>query len=172
VNIALTSGTLTSQELNNPEIRLTNGDARISTLNNGAVNITYGSLDLGTADNIKARVVYGGMNVDKLKTSGDLAAVYGNGIKVIEVDRNCKTLNVKAMYTKVNLGVKDNYDFDVTTTLGSFDYDKNAVRVISTTPEENTRHYSATRTFKGQVNKGNSDRAITIKSTYTQVKFD
>ncbi|WP_342646450.1 hypothetical protein [Mucilaginibacter sp. CSA2-8R] len=172
VNIALTSGALISQELNNPEIRLTNGDAKISTMNNGAVNITYGSLDLGTANNIKARVVYGGMNVDRLKTNGDLAAVYGNGIKVLEVDKNCKNLNIKATYTKVNLGVKDDYDFDVTTTLGSFDYDKNVVKVINTTPEENTRHYSTTRTFKGQVNKGNPDKAITIKSTYSQVKFD
>jgi hypothetical protein len=172
VNIALTSGGLISQELNNPEIRMTYGDAKINTLNNGAINITYGNLNLGTANNIKARVVYGGMNVDKLKSNGDLAAVYGNGINITEVDKNCKVLNVKAMYTKVNLGVKDDYDFDVTTTLGSFDYDKNAVKVISTTPEENSRHYSATRTFRGQVNKGSSDKAITVKSTYTQVKFD
>ncbi len=172
VNIALTSGELRSQELNNPQIKLTGGNALINTLNNGAVNVTSGFLFLGTANNVKAKVVYGGMSVDKLKTSGDLAAVYGKGIKVAEVDKSCKTLNVKATYTQVNLGVKDDYDFDVTTTLGSFDYDKNVVKVITTTPEENTRHFSTTRTFKGQVNKGSSDKAITVKSTYSQVKFD
>ncbi len=172
VNIALTSGELRSQELNNPQIKLTGGNALINTLNNGAVNVTYGFLFLGTANNVKAKVVYGGMSVDKLKTYGDLAAVYGKGIKVVEVDKSCKNLNVKANYTQVNLGVKDDYDFDVTTTLGSFDYDKNVVKVITTTPEENTSHFSTTRTFKGQVNKGSSDKAITVKSTYSQVKFD
>jgi hypothetical protein len=174
VNVRLSYGSLVSQELSNidNDIKVSFGDARIANLHSGDVNVSYGKLFLGTADKLKARVSFGSVNVDKLTSSGDIAAHYGEGITVGELDKNLKSLNVNAQFTKVNLGVKDNYDFDVTTHLGSFNYDKNFVKVISTTPEEGTRHYSTTRTFKGQVNKGNSDKAITIKSTYSQVRFD
>lgn len=174
VNVKLSYGTLVSQDLTNTEndIKVSFGDARIAALRSGDVNVSYGKLFLGTADNVKARVSFGSMNIDKLKSSGTIAARYGEGVTVGELDKNLKSLNVDAQFTKVALSnLKDNYDFDVTTHLGSFDYG-NVVKVISTTPEENTRHFSSTRNFKGQVNKGSSDKAITIKSSYTQVKFD
>ncbi|CAM3709606.1 hypothetical protein MUGA111182_04550 [Mucilaginibacter galii] len=172
VSLKITYGALTSQQLTNPDIRLVYGDARISGMTDGDVSITYGNLNLGTADKLKAKVTYGGINIDRLKSYGELAAVYGDGIKITELDKNCKNVNVKAVYTTVNLGVKSDYDFDVTTTSGSFNYDKSAVKVLTTTPAEGTRSYTITRNFKGQVNKGDTDKLITIKSTYANVKFD
>jgi hypothetical protein len=172
VILKITYGALTSQQLTNPDIRMVYGDAKISGMTDGDVSITYGNLSLGTADKLKAKVTYGGMTIDRLKSYGELAAVYGDGIKIMELDKNCKNVNVKAVYTSVNLGVKSDYDFDVTTTSGSFNYDKSAVKVLTTTPAEGTRSYTITRNFKGQVNRGDNDKMITIKSTYANVKFD
>lgn len=172
VTLKVTYGALTSQQLTNPDIRMVYGDAKISGMTDGDVSVTYGNLSLGTADKLKARVTYGGMTIDRLKSYGELGAVYGDGIKIMELDKNCKTVNVKAVYTSVNLGVKSDYDFDVTTTSGSFNYDKSAVKVLTTTPAEGTRNYIITRNFKGQVNKGDTDKMITIRSTYANVKFD
>jgi len=172
VTLKVTYGALNSQQLTNPDIRMVYGDAKISGMTDGDVSVTYGNLSLGTADKLKARVTYGGMTIDRLKSYGELGAVYGDGIKIMELDKNCKTVNVKAVYTSVNLGVKSDYDFDVTTTSGSFNYDKSAVRVLTTTPAEGNRHYTMTRNFKGQVNKGDTDRLITVRSTYANVKFD
>ncbi|WP_345953876.1 hypothetical protein [Mucilaginibacter sp. PAMB04168] len=174
VNLKLSYGTLVSQQLTHPEndIKVSFGDAKIASMYSGDVNVSYGKLILGTADKLRAKISFGSMNVDKLKSSGDISARYGDGVTVTTVDKNCKNINVDAQFTKVNLGVKDSYDFDVTTRFGSFDYNDSAVKVISRTPADNDRHFTSTRTFKGQVNKGNSDRVITIKSSYASVKFD
>jgi hypothetical protein len=172
VAMKITYGTLTAQQLTDPNIKIVYGDAKINGITEGDVSITYGNLFLGTGDKLKAKVTYGGMTIDRLKSYGDLAAVYGDGIKIGELDKNCKTVNVKAVYTNVNLGVKSDYDFDVTTTSGSFNYDKSAVKVLTTTPTDGTRHYIITKNFKGQVNKGDTDKLITVKSTYANVKFD
>ncbi len=172
VSVKVTYGGLVSKELTDPQIKIVYGDAKINTINNGNINVTYGDLKLGTADNLTARVAYGTMNVDKLRSSGNISATYGDGVTINELDKNCKAVNVRAQYTKVNLSTKFDYDFDVTTTLGSFDYDKNAVKVTTSTPAENSRHYSTTRNFKGQVNKGDADKLITVRSTYATVKID
>jgi hypothetical protein len=174
VNLKLSYGTLTSQQLTNPEniIKVSFGDAKITNLTSGDLNVSYGKLLLGTADKLRAKVSFGSMNVEKLKSWGEISARYGDGVTVADLDKSCKNLNVDAQFTKVNLPAKDSYDFDVTTKFGSFDYDDNFVKVISRTPADNDRHYTSTRTFKGQVNKGNADKVITIKSSYASVKFD
>jgi hypothetical protein len=174
VYINLSYGNLTGQKLTNPENSVTVkfGEARIESYNSGDLNISYGKLILGTADNLKCKVSFSFMSVDRLKSAGDIAVRYGDGVRVGEFDRNFKNLNVDAKFTKVALNVKDNYDFDITTHYGNFNYDNAAVKIISKTPEDGDRHYTSTRTFKGQVNKGNSDKVITIKSSYANVKFD
>ena len=171
VSINLSYGALISQDLNNPDVKVSFGDARIANLINGDVQVSYGNLNLGTADNLKAKVSFGGMNVDRLKTSGDVTARYGDGVKITEFDKNCKNVTIDAQFTKVYLPAKNDYDFDVTTRFGSFNYDNATVKVISQTPEDG-RHFTSTKTFKGQVNRGNSDKLITIKSSYATVKLD
>jgi hypothetical protein len=174
VSVNLSYGNLVGQQLTNPdnEISVKFGEARIESYNSGDLSVSYGKLILGTADNLKCRVSFSSLSVDKLRSSGDIAAKYGDGVRVGEFDKNFKNLSVDARFTKVALNLKDNYDFDITTHFGSFDYDNAAVKVLSKTPEEGTRHFTSTRTFKGQVNKGNSDKLITIKSSYANVKFD
>lgn len=171
VNINISYGALISQDLNNPDVKVTFGDAKINNVVNGDLYVSYGNLNLGTADNLKAKVSFGGMNVDRLKTSGDVTARYGDGVKITEFDKNCKNVTVDAQFTKVYLPAKNDYDFDVTTRFGSFNYDNATVKVISQTPEDG-RHFTSTKTFKGQVNKGNSDKVVTIKSSYATVKLD
>ena len=174
VTVSLSYGNLVGQQLTNPEnnIKVRFGEARIESFNSGDLNISYGKLFLGTADKLNATVSFSSINIDKLKSSGDINVRYGEGVRVGEFDKNFKNLSVDARFTKIALNLKDNYNFDVTTHFGSFDYDNAAVKVISRTPAEDDRHYSSTRTFKGQVNKGNSDKLITIKSNYGSIKFD
>ncbi|MFD1258020.1 hypothetical protein ACFQ3S_14525 [Mucilaginibacter terrae] len=174
VTVNLSYGNLVGQQLTNTDnnIKVRFGEARIESFISGDINVSYGKLLLGTADKLNATVSFSSMNIDKLKSSGDINVRYGDGVRVGEFDKNFKTLSVDAKFTKIALNLKDNYDFDVTTHFGSFDYDNAAVKVISRTPTDNDRHYTSTRTFKGQVNKGNSDRVITIKSNYGSVKFD
>lgn len=174
LNVNLTYGNLVGQQLTNPENSITVkfGEARIASYTSGDLNVSYGKLLLGMADNLKAKVSFSSINVDRLKSSGDIDARYGDGITVGEFDKNFKNLSVDARFTKVNLNLKDNFDFDVSTTYGSFNYDNNAVKVITRTPADDERRYISTRNFKGQVNKGNAAKMITIRSSYASVKFD
>jgi hypothetical protein len=174
VTVNLSYGNLVGQQLTNPEnnIKVRFGEARIESFNSGELNVSYGKLFLGTADKLNATVSFSSINIDKLKSSGDINVRYGEGVRVGEFDKNFKNLSVDARFTKIALNLKDNYDFDVTTHFGSFDYDNAAVKVVSRTPADDDRHYTSTRTFKGTVNKGNSDKVITIKSNYGSVKFD
>lgn len=171
VNVNLSYGALISQDLNDPAIKVSFGDAKINNVTNGDLYVSYGNLNLGQADNLKAKVSFGGMNVDRLKSAGNITARYGDGVKITELDKNCKNVSVDAQFTKVYLPAKNDYDFDVTTHFGSFNYDNSTVKVVSQTPEEG-RHFTSTKTFKGQVNKGNSDKVIIIKSSYATVKLD
>ncbi len=169
----LSYGTLNAQQLTNPlnELTVRFGDANIESLNSTAMNISYGKLNIGTADNLKAKLSFSSGNVDKLRSSGDISVKYGAGFKVGQLT-NVKNLNVDASFTKVLVNVKDDYDFDVNTKMGSFNYDNNgAVKVLTTSPE-NEHGYSSTKFYKGKVGKGNADKTITIKSTYGSVKFD
>ena len=173
ISLNLSFGSLSAQQLTNPlnELTVKFGDATIESLNSAGMNISYGKLNIGTADNLKAKLSFSSGNVDKLRSSGDITVKYGAGLKVGQL-LNVKNLNVDASFTKVLLNVKDDYDFDVNTKMGSFNYDNNgSVKVLTTSPES-TSGYSSSKTYKGKVGRGSTDKNITIKSSYSSVKFD
>ncbi|WCT12634.1 hypothetical protein [Mucilaginibacter jinjuensis] len=171
-------GNLTAKDLSNPmnEINVKFGDATIANLNSDEFNISYGTAKIGTADKLKAKVSFAGLDVDKLTSSGDITLKYtrgGTGFKVGELDKNLKSLNIDASFSKVVLNPKDNFDFDISTKMGGFNYDDSAVSVTNTTPTDGERkYYNPNKTYKGHAGKGGSAKTVTIKSNFTSIKFD
>ena len=95
------------------------------------------------------------------------------GFKVGELDKDLKTLNVDASFSKVLLNAKDDFDFDISTKMGGFNYEDAAVNVTSKTPTDGERgYYNATKTYKGHAGKSGSSKTVTIKSNFTSIKFD
>lgn len=169
---------LTAKDLSNPlnEINVKFGDATIANLNSDEFNISYGTAKIGTADKLKAKVSFAGLDLGKLTSSGDITLKYtrgGTGFKVGELDKNLRSLNIDASFSKVVLNPKDNFDFDVSTKMGGFSYDDSSVNVSSTGPDDGEhKYYSPNKTYKGHAGKGGSAKTVTIKSNFTSIKFD
>lgn len=169
---------LTAKSLSNPlnEINVKFGDATINNLNSDEFNIAYGSAKIGTADKLKAKVSFAGLDVDKLTSSGDISLKYtrgGTGFKVGTLDKNLKSLNIDASFSKVLLNPNDDFNFDISTKMGGFSYDDSSVNVTSTGPADGEhKYYNPNKTYKGHAGKGGSDKTVTIKSNFTSIKFD
>lgn len=177
VSLNLNFSNLIAQQLLSPlnELNIRFGDASIGTLNSEQFNISYGNAKIGTADKLNAKVSFAGLDVDKLKTSGDITLKYtrkGLGFKVGELDKSLKALNVDASFSKVNLNADDDFDFDISTKMGGFDYNNASVNVTDKSPTDGERGYNPTKTYKGHAGKKGSNKTVTIKSSYTKVTLD
>jgi uncharacterized alkaline shock family protein YloU len=147
------------------------GDANIGSLKGSNLNVSYGSLALESADKLTANISYSTAKIGKLTTSGDINLRYGNGLAINELGRQLKTLNVNSSYAPVKVGSGDiDADFDVTVHYGEF-MPNTTTKITSQTPD-NERGSTSTKTYKGQIGKGNNDKIIIINSRYGGVKFD
>lgn len=169
-------GSLTAKNLSNTanEIKVRYGSATIDNLSGSNIYVAYGNLNLGESDNLNADVSYGSAKIGKLTTSGNINARYSGTVQVTDVAKSVKNLSVNTSYSGVKLGIgsDQNADFDITVRYGSFSYGDVPVSITSKTPEDGERGFNPTKTYKGKVGKGNSDKVITIKSTFGSVKFD
>ncbi|WP_214072217.1 hypothetical protein [Mucilaginibacter sp. dw_454] len=174
LNIKTSYGGLVAKALTNTDnvIVVKYGDANIGSVTGSQVNVSYGSLALDQADNLNATASYSPVKIGKLTSSGTITIKYGDGLVINNLGKGLKTLDVNSTYAPVKLmTVGDtNADFDVTTHYGDFLYD-NSTNVTSKTPD-NERGYTSTKNYKGHVGKGSADKVITIKSNYSNVKFD
>jgi hypothetical protein len=175
VQIENTYGSLTAKTLSNPanEIKVRYGSANIENLNSRDVSVAYGSLTLGEADNLNAEISYSSANFGKLKSSATISARYCGSMQIGDLDKNLKSLSVNSSYSSLKVGLPENLnaDFDVTVHYGSFNYGNRAV-TLANQQEDDGRRYNSTKTFKGSMGKGNSDKTIMIKANYGSVKFD
>ncbi|NCD70282.1 DUF4097 domain-containing protein [Mucilaginibacter agri] len=169
-------GSLTAKNLSNStnEIKVRYGSATIDNLSGSIIDVAYGNLNLGESDNLNADVSYGSAKIGKLTTSGNINARYSGTVQVTDVAKSVKNLSVNTSYSGVKLGIGNdqNADFDITVRYGSFSYGDVPVSITSKTPEDGERGFNPTKTYKGKVGKGNSDKVITIKSSFGSVKFD
>jgi hypothetical protein len=149
------------------------GNAEIGNLGSSALEVSYGSLTIGTADKVMANVSYSGINIDKIKTSGNINLRYGGGLKIGDVDKNMKSLSINSSYSNVDIGLSgdENTDFSVTVHYGDFNYGDHDVTVTDKTPDDD-RKVHFTKNYKGHVGKGNSEKSIEVYSNYGNVKFD
>ncbi|MEO3403056.1 hypothetical protein AAFN85_04080 [Mucilaginibacter sp. CAU 1740] len=176
LNISNSYGSLRAKALTHPasQIRVRYGSATIETLTGSDLDVAYGSLSLGDCDKINADVSYGSAKIGKITTSGNINVKFSGALNIGEVDKNVKSLSVNSSYSSVKLGVSDaqNADFDITVRYGSFNYNGHDVNITSKTPADGERGYNPTKTYKGHLGKGNSDKTITISTSYGSVSFD
>jgi hypothetical protein len=176
LNINNSYGSLNAKSLSNPgcQIRVKYGSATIGTLTGSDLDVAYGSLNLGDCDKLNADVSYGSAKIGRITTSGNINVKFSGALNIGEVDKNVKSLSVNSSYSSVKLGISDgqNADFDITVHYGSFNYGGHDVNITSKTPADGERGYSPTKTFKGHLGKGGSDKTITISTSYGSVSFD
>lgn len=176
VTICSSYGNFTAKELSNVanNIRLQFGNATIETLNGGDLNFKYGKLKIGTANNLNAIMGFSPVNIERLKSSAKIKVQYGSGLKIDNLDKNLKNLDIDASFTNVSLDLNgsENFLFDVTVKYNDFNYNNNTVKVTEQPGNENGRNFNFTKNYKGYVGKSGSDNKVTIKSNYQRVNFN
>ena len=169
-------GGFSAKTLSNPEndINIRYADVNIEVMNGGNLSCQYGNLvKIGTANNITLDTRYVSADINRLKTAGNISVHYGAGLKIGDIDKSMKNLNISSSYAGVLIGLKkdNNFDFDVTTRYNTFTYNNDVVKVITKSPGDDDRHFSSTKNYKGYVGKSNSDAKITITTNYQGVQF-
>ncbi|MDB5148798.1 MAG: hypothetical protein JWQ57_2818 [Mucilaginibacter sp.] len=176
LNINNSYGSLRAKALTNSgsQIRVRYGSATIETLAGSDLDVAYGSLSLGDCDKLNADVSYGSAKIGRITTSGNINVKFSGALNIGEVDKNVKSLSVNSSYSSVKLGISDgqNADFDITVHYGSFNYGGHDVNITSKTPADGERGFNPTKTYKGHLGKGGSDKTITISTSYGSVSFD
>ncbi len=177
LSINTTYGNFTAKNLTNAdnEITLRYSDGNIASLNGGKLNCSFGNtLKIDAANNLNLEAKYISADIAKLKSSGNISMRYGDGIKIGDLDKNLKSLNINADYADVTLGLdsKENFDFDVTVSYSTFNYGNHDVTVTSKSPEDDARRWSSTKNYKGHLGKGDPAKTVTIKSRFNPVNFN
>src|ERR1700744_1157114 len=175
VSIDNSYGSLTARALTNPsnEFNFHYYEVNIEELEGGSINLGYGSLKLGNVGRLEANVSYAPIDIEKLNTSGSINAKYGGGVKISEISKGLKNLDVDAKYSSVNIGLRgdESFDFDVTVKYGSFNFDENRLKVTSKSPDD-SKGYHPTKSYRGYMGNSNSNNKISINSTYQSVKIE
>jgi hypothetical protein len=169
-------GSLTARALTNPanELNFRYYEVNIEELNGGDLNLSYGSLKLGNVGRLEANVNYAPIDIGKLASSGSLNVRYGGGVKINEISKALKNLDINSTYSSVNINLKgdESFNFDVTVKYGSFNFDDNKIKVTSKSPSDDERGYRPTKNYKGYSGNSNSNNKINISSTYQSVKLE
>lgn len=129
----------------------------------------YGSgITIGSAGPLSAMVQYSTLKIGNLEGSLTSKVQYGK-VNIDEVRTDCKTIDINADYTNVNVGFAPNYNanFNLSTTYGSFKHEGN---VSAQKLGDDDRHYSSSKSYSGTIGRGGSSR-ITIKANYGGVTF-
>jgi len=137
------------------------------------LNLSYGSLKLGMVGRLEANVNYAPIDIEKLNNSGTINAKYGGGVKIGEISKTLKNLDIETKYSSVNIGLKgdESFDFDVTVKYGSFNFDDNRLKITGKSPDD-SRGYHPTKNYKGYAGNSNSNNKISINTTYQSVKLE
>ncbi len=175
IRISSSYGSVQAQDLTNPanEISGSYGSLKAGSINGTRLDYSYGSVEVEECNNLKADLSYGSFKLGKLKGAADFDLSYVSGFKIEELGAAVKRVNVNSSYSNVGLGIPGNnsFDFDVTTTYGGFNYDDDKATITSKSPSD-SKHYSATKNYKGYYGKSGSGAQINIHSTYGGVRFD
>jgi len=176
VRISSSYGSVSAQSLSNPNnvIEGSYGSLNAGNINGAKLVFSYGSVDIGECNTVKAELSYGSFKMDKLKGTADVDLSNVGGFRIGEITNSLKKVNINASYSSVALGLadNDNFDFDITTTYGGFNYNDDKVTVTSKTPPDGATYYSNTKNYKGRFGKGNSNVQMNIHTSYGGVKFE
>ena len=169
-------GSLVAKALTNPanEFNFRYYEVNIEEVKGCDLNLSYGSLKLGTVGRLAANINYAPVDIEKLNNSGTINARYGGGVKIGEISKALKNLDIDSKYSSVNIGLRgdENFDFDVTVKYGSFNFDDNRLKITSKSPSDDSRGYHPTKNYKGYAGNSNSNNKININTTYQSVKLE
>jgi len=175
ISIDNSYGSLIAKALTNPSnsFNFHYYEVNIEEVKGCDLNLSYGSLKLGTVGRLDANVKYAPIDIERINTSGTINAKYGGGVKIGEINKAFKNLDIDTKYSSVNIGLKgdESFNFDVTVKYNSFNYDENKVRILSKFPSDERGNHS-TRNYKGYVGSNNSNAKIAINCTYQSVKIE
>jgi hypothetical protein len=168
-------GNLKAKKLLNQlnEIKVRSGNVDIETLTGSNLEIIQGSLNLLEGNKLNVDISYGPAKIGRISTSGNIRVKYCAALKITDLDKNLKTLNITSSYSSVKVGMADqeNANFDITTHYGMFNYSSaNSVNILNQTATDN--EFSSTKSYQGQLGKGDPGKMITIKSDFGAVKFN
>lgn len=168
-------GSLVAKALTNPsnEFNFHYYEVNIEEVKGCDLNLSYGSLKLGTVGRLDANVNYAPIDIERLNTSGTINARYGGGVKIGEISKALKNLDIESKYSSVNIGLRgdENFNFDVTVKYGSFNFDENRLKVTSKSPDD-SRGFHPTKNYKGYAGNSSSSNTININTTYQSVKLE
>lgn len=169
-----TYGGLVAKDLTNADnnIVIRYGDANIASLKGSNLDVAYGSLALESVDKLTAKISNSTAKIGRVNTSADINLRYGDGLAINDLGKQVKNLTINSNYAPVRVGSTADVDadFDVTVHYGEFMHN-GTTKVTSQTPDKE-RGSTNTKTYKGQIGKGNNDKTIIINSRYGGVKFD
>ncbi len=176
VKISCSYGSVSAQNLSNPanQIEGSYGSLKAGMINGTHLDYSYGSVDIDGCNNLKADLSYGSFKLGKLTGSAELDISYVGGFKIEELADSFKKLKVDASYSSVAVGVpgSNNFNFDITTTYGGFDYDSGKAIITSKNPPDGAKHIGPTRNYKGHFGRDGSDATVNIHTSYGGVNFD
>jgi len=176
VRISSSYGSVTAENLANPsnQIEGSYGSLKVGRFSGGHVDYSYGNVEIAECNNLMGGLSYGSVKLGKLTGTADLDLSYVSGFKIGEMGEALKRLNINATYSGISLGMpgNNNFNFDITTTYGGFNYKDGKVFITTKTPADGSKHYSSTKTYKGHFGKGTTDAQVSIRSTYGSVNFE
>jgi hypothetical protein len=176
IKISSSYGSVEAQNLSNPAnvIDGSYGSLKVASLNGAKLDYSYGSAEIDQCNNLKADLSYGSFKLGKLTGSGEFDISYVGGFKIEELASSFSKLKVDASYSSVALGVpgNNNFNFDITTTYGGFNYDDGKVTITSKTPPDGAKHIGPTRNYKGHFGKDGSEGMVDIRTSYGGVNFE
>ena len=176
VKISSSYGSVNAQDLSNPnnEIEGSYGSLRVGSMGGARLDYSYGSVEIDACGPLKADLSYGSFKMGKLSGPGEFDISYVGGFKIAELGDNFKKLKVDASYSSVALGVpaSNNFNFDITTTYGGFDYSDGKVTVTSKNPPDGAKHIGPTRNYKGHYGRDGSDAVVNIHTSYGGVNIE
>ena len=162
----LTVGNLTN---NNNYIVVGYGRAVAKDIDQAKIKLQYGSgLTINSIGNLDLDAGYTNVNIAALNGNVTSKIEYGK-LNINEIGNACKSVDVKADYTSVNLGFNTNYngEFNVATNYGGFKYGSN---VTAKKQDDGDRSYSSSKKYAGQIGKGGVAK-ISIITEYGSVTF-
>lgn len=164
-------GDVTAKRLINPLncVKVNFGNANIEAFSGTRLEILHGSLDLNEGSNFNVSVSYGPARIGRIYSSANVDMKFGKQIRIENIDKSVKTLNVNASYSSVLVGsiTGVNANCDVSTYYGRLNSNDPNIKLLGNATSDN-----AAKSYKGQLGRGNKSRNIVIKTNFGQIDFD
>ncbi len=190
-------GNFTTENINgsNADVKVSFGKAFIKNMNGGKLFLSYSELNANRIDKVsftnsfgkvdlkelgecQAKLSYCKGIIEKITESAKIKMEFSSSLKIEEVGKNVKELEIYANYSPVllNLDEINTYEFDIKTSYGSFDYPSEKQISFTRNSQDEARRdnnytYSSSKSFAGKIGKGTPTTKITVNSTFSSVKF-